>query len=510
MHPMNIDLQFTLPPAGYREVLVEYSPCSLARLDEAVVRVDGGDEAGVLEYRISGRGVPPGPAECTTLLAMLGGDSSGPQGAVQWRNPFLEPVEAEFGLSTSHPDQLSLLVEPRRQVVQPSATVQIPLAFRPLSLDAVSGEVTVTVASPPEGAPGPMHWHLPVRGEAEARQSSSGTGSAFKFKCKARGKMEQVGGVVAHNSSPCRSCSCELFHALDLSLSILSPLLNLLQTVEIVLKGLASVSPDEEFSHEVLIAPESREHLEAPGVLHLTPVTTRLSAPSQPLAFRVAFAPRSAFGAASAELIVHKASGGRWRFDLGLLATEPETDGIITVEAGMDQTAYVPIFLRAEAGSVGPVRFAASFTAETPLLFNVTPDQGQLLPPALAAADPETSAPSAPFGTASLTAPDPSLGATMWLSYTCRDFGRVLKGRLLVQTDDAHYTFDLRGRVKAYVAPRAADFQSTIDHRLAPELAERLSLSRATAGMKDGPNYVASNAKRPPGVGSWTRGQPGV
>ena len=89
--------------------------------------------------------------------------------------------------------------------------------------------------------------------------------------------------------------------------------------MEIVLKGLAAVGPDEEFSHEVIIAPESREHLEAPGVLQLTPVTTRLSSPTQPLTFKVAFAPRSAFGPASAELVVHKVRGyctDGWRLTL--------------------------------------------------------------------------------------------------------------------------------------------------------------------------------------------------
>jgi hypothetical protein len=73
---------------------------------------------------------------------------------------------------------------------------------------------------------------------------------------------------------------------------------------------------------------------------------------------------------------------------------------------------------------------------------------------------------------------------------------------LVVSAEDAQYTFDLEGRVKPYVAPRAADMQSSVDHKLSKELEERLSLTRAAAGKLEHPNYVAKNAKR--SLGNWT------
>ena len=267
--------------------------------------------------------------------------------------------------------------------------------------------------------------------------------------------------------------------------------------VEIVLKGLASVSPDEDFTHELYLPASAKPQL-GEGALQVVAVNTRLSAPGQPLVYRVCFAPTRAFLRADAELVVHKSSGGRWRFDLQLAAGEPDCDGVITVEAGMDQTGFVPLFLHSSGGSGAPVDFTAEFTAETSLLFGVTPDQGQLLPPR--GADGTAAGPL--FGPASSAEPDASLGAPLWVSYTCRDFGKVLKGRLLVRgSDGSQYTFDLRGRVRPYVAPKAADMPCSIDHKLAPELTERLSLGRA------GPlDYVAKNAKR--SLGGWTGRQP--
>ena len=271
-----------------------------------------------------------------------------------------------------------------------------------------------------------------------------------------------------------------------------------------MLNGLASVSAEEVFSHELIIPPGSGADLDG-GVLQISPVTTSLSRPDQPLVYRVRFAPTTTFASSAAELVINKASGGRWRFDLHLTASEPETDGTITIEAGMDQTGFVPLMLHSTLGS--PVSFSAAFSAETPLLFDVTVEKGLLLPRrergGLRGVDGSSAGSgSALFGASSSSSPDDSVGAPLWVSYTCRDFGKVLRGRLVVSAEDAQYTFDLVGRVKPYVAPRAAEMQSSVDHKLSKELEERLSLTRAAAGKLEHPNYVAKNAKR--SLGNWT------
>ena len=173
---------------------------------------------------MTGRGVPPSPADCTTLRAAPGELG---QASVAWRNPFAEPVEAVVSLSASSSSSsagaLELLLDPgrRRQTVGPLATVQLPVSFRPSTAEAEAyGEILVLVAQAP-GLAEAVTWKLPLRGVVEAKQpqpqqmqqqpageteaeevggdaasasasASASAPSAFKFRCKALTRMEQV------------------------------------------------------------------------------------------------------------------------------------------------------------------------------------------------------------------------------------------------------------------------------------------------------------------------------
>ncbi|GAX74871.1 hypothetical protein CEUSTIGMA_g2317.t1 [Chlamydomonas eustigma] len=427
----------TIPALGFAEFSVEYTPCSLSLLESAVVTLEevSGD-VGRREYHMTGRGLPPAPAELTTLLASLGPTppSRGAPGMVTWKNPFPTAVTAEISLSNPAPEiELGLDHAFRAQLVQPFALVQIPLSFRPTSFKTLVTDVLVNVSRPP-GLPQPLTWRLPVRGIPEAKQT---TGASFKFKCKSRSKTEQ--------------------------------------TMEIVLVGLAGVGPEDEFVHELSIPADVRQHVDN-KVLKVEAVHTRISSPDQPLQYNVTFAPMTVFSE-SIEFLVNKSSGGRWRFELQLQAEEPELDGTIIIEAGVEQTAYIPLYLYSKGGMES---YAASFTSETPLDFNISPDKGELR------ARPDNMPSQFLFGQQSTSSPDDS--APIWLSYTCHDFGKVAKGRLFVQTEDAHFTFDIRGQVYAYKPPSPEKIRSTVDHKLSPELAQRLN-------MKSGRDHISRNLK---------------
>ncbi len=105
-----------------------------------------------------------------------------------------------------------------------------------------------------------------------------------------------------------------------------------------------------------------------------------------------------------------KPSGGRWRFEMQLIATEPDLDGTLVIEAALDQTSRLPIYLYSSTDQPQP--FTASFTSDTPLSFNVLPSRG-VLPPAASEEElgvsgrPRTSTPA------------------LEVTYTCRDFGKV-------------------------------------------------------------------------------------
>ncbi|CAD7694978.1 unnamed protein product [Ostreobium quekettii] len=168
---------------------------------------------------------------------------------------------------------------------------------------------------------------------------------------------------------------------------------------------------------------------------------------------------------AEAHLIVCKSTGGRWRFNLELHATEPQSEGVLLLEAHMDQTAYVPVWLCSSTDEPEP--FTANFTPDTPLQFEVKPAKGML-----------------PVrGSASQDEEPPCV-----VSYTCRDMGKTLKGRLHIQTKGTQYSFDLRGRQPVYNPPNRDDLVARIDNRL------RRSHKAGDAQQKK-TNYVVENIR---------------
>ncbi|GFR48569.1 hypothetical protein Agub_g10471, partial [Astrephomene gubernaculifera] len=510
----------SLPPYGRAELTVEYTPSTLDHEEEASVVVDG-DVVGCWEFRVSGRGELPTIMEPTTLSTTLGSQG---QTVITWRNPFPEPASVSVQLNTEEPPGVfellrigpfagsgasqhalnlaglgggvlssrsasrasmvagaskgSLLGSPattppehqqrgmgggmgggsssmstmtppgtagsstgtagphrsgssvlgtlQELTVQPFGTLHVPLRFTPASLKTSGAEVCVAV----EGSSYSLNtlvWTYPVRGLTEASLS----GIVFRYKCKARSRIEEV--------------------------------------MEVVLGGLAKVGPEDEFSHEVVLPPEHRSFLEQSLIVEpASPPPVRLPRPDAPLRYRVCFAPHRMLPPTSLELVINKSTGGRWRFEMQLQATEPDLDGTLTIEASVGATSHLP--LRLYSSGPEPQPFTASFPSDTPMVFNVTPSKGMLPPP------PKPGEPE----------PEPALT----VSYTCREFGKVVKGRLYVQTSDMHYSYELRGRMPAYVPPRPSQFAPSVDNRL-PEFVE----TRLSQGRPAGRNFVSGNVR---------------
>ncbi len=96
--------------------------------------------------------------------------------------------------------------------------------------------------------------------------------------------------------------------------------------MQIVLNGLAGLTAEEEFTHEVIVPPEAKLLLE-PGVLTITSLDTKISKPEQPLLYNVCFKPSSIMST-NVEFVVHKSSGGRWRFDVHLQVRRVQKCGV--------------------------------------------------------------------------------------------------------------------------------------------------------------------------------------
>ena len=157
----------------------------------------------------------------------------------------------------------------------------------------------------------------------------------------------------------------------------------------------------------------------------------------------------------SAALVVRKSSGGRWRYDLVFEAAEPAPDDIIYLEAAINKTSKVQFKLCNAFDDDAP--FTAYFSQESSSVFSVAPMQG-ILPRA---------------GTA---------GSLFTVGYTPTEYGKPVRGTLVILTDDMQWSYEVRGVHPQYEAPRPT--RSTVDHVLDPSLSMRLGRTPKTNFLK--------------------------
>ncbi len=72
-------------------------------------------------------------------------------------------------------------------------------------------------------------------------------------------------------------------------------------------------------------------------------------------------------------LVVQKSTGGRWRFELKLEATQPEMDGSIIIEAAPGQAATAPVWLFSPVD--WPLPFTCHFTHDSSIQFDMWPTE---------------------------------------------------------------------------------------------------------------------------------------
>ena len=226
------------------------------------------------------------------------------------------------------------------------------------------------------------------------------------------------------------------------------------------LPGLQSSAVDTPFTFELDLPEEEAEMVGSS--LSLAPLQRTLAGGS--LSVAVDWRPLRPMRT-SAALIVRMRSGGRWRYELVLEAGEPAPDDVITIEAPINKTAQVRFKLCNAFDEDAP--FAAYFTPESPSVFTVSPAAGVL-----------TRA-----GTA---------GTMFTISYTPVEYGKQVRGTLVVLTDEMQWSYEVRGSHPQYTAPSVT--QTKVDHVLDPALSMRLGQPRKKNFLK---HNMRSGASKP-------------
>jgi len=270
-----------------------------------------------------------------------------------------------------------------------------------------------------------LEWVVPIRGIAEAPPFER----AFNFSCQSRKHLEEV--------------------------------------LSVDLRGLADIPAGgvEEFTHE-LVVPEEQSRAFVDRSFFVKPRVNSLSDNSISLEFDILFEPLRPFST-MVELVVNKKSGGRWRFEIQLEATEPQVDDVIKIEASLNRTASVSFKIHNQFDTVAP--FKAEFSSNSSLAFSVFPSTGALQP----------------YG---------QEGQEFVISFTPTEYGKMQTGNLLIVTDDFQWTYEMRGTHQEYHVPEAS---SKISTQLDPRLMQRLGKGKAPKNILR--SNMTSGALKAPG-----------
>merc|ERR1719171_2147341 len=160
-------------------------------------------------------------------------------------------------------------------------------------------------------------------------------------------------------------------------------------------------------------------------------------------------------------LVITKSSGGRWRFDVKLEATEPEVDDIIPIQSPLNKPASVAFRLCNHINAYA--EFDAFFDAESAYEFTVQPTAGVL----------------EPAGTN---------GTTFIITYKPTEYGKPVQGKLIIQTEDVFWSYLVKGTHPKYTAPVAE--KAKVNTRLSKDMQVQLAQASSSKRKK---NFMKAN-----------------
>jgi hypothetical protein len=140
------------------------------------------------------------------------------------------------------------------------------------------------------------------------------------------------------------------------------------------------------------------------------------------------------------QLKVSLEGGGRWSFDFDLVVNDADVDDVIHIE----QNKSVSFHMKNEFEERVP--FNAYFTPESSAEFTVHPEIGFLEPN---------------------SSPD---GTQFVVSFRPHSYGKIYKGKLIVETEEMQWTYQVNGQFPKYKAPKNAEakVKTQIDPSLDP------------------------------------------
>jgi hypothetical protein len=162
------------------------------------------------------------------------------------------------------------------------------------------------------------------------------------------------------------------------------------------------------------------------------------------------------------ELLVAKSSGGRWKYNMLLEAAPPDIDDTITIECELNKSSAVSFKLANQFKAYA--EFKAYFTEASDPCFTMNPSKGTL----------------EPYG---------KEGTPFFITYTPNTYGGAKSGKLIIETDDMYWSYNIRGIPPVYRPPEVSG--GRLDNRLSRQTEHLLATQRTVASK----NFIKDNIK---------------
>ncbi|XP_042314327.1 cilia- and flagella-associated protein 47 [Sceloporus undulatus] len=406
---MEIDGKTSLivPPHSTAEVPVQFCPSSLGRTNHTARITFICSQLKEWVFFLSGIGLIPQPMEPACVSSCLGHHSSV---IINFKNPTHEDLFVDVILTdqehvvhhssasvSHHSSKDSVFWLPLKEkqgiFLPPKSKLDIPVLFAPYSMklyetvlvvkvvkadhgtwsydDAIESSKILTsntVITKDEKILG-FNWIYPIHGIPEAPPYKS---APVVVCCQARSRLEERVEVLLTGVVPGASGSNITQDSLTVAPSKSNTIYDGVQVTE-------GFSTTDEFLYDIEFESETvKSQLKSAVAINLMKKERDFKTGIVTLIFNVVFAPCKPIRN-PATLVVQRSAGGIWKFPILFIATEPEVDDVINIEAiGLNKESGIRFRLTSQTRYPDP--YTAYFLPGSDPDFVVWPQAGELLP----------------------------------------------------------------------------------------------------------------------------------
>ncbi|XP_067848879.1 cilia- and flagella-associated protein 47-like [Heptranchias perlo] len=440
-------------PQSTTEVPVQFSPVTLGKANHCATIIFKCPQLQEWTFHLSGVGLLPHQMEPVSITACVNSHASV---IVPFGNPTNELLLVDVVLTgneqvRSHHTPSDLLQSINKEPVfciplkqkqgillPPKGKLDIPLIFAPDEMALYEGLMVVQIKkengnswpydmskvtarelksycrSEGEGISA-IRWLYPLYGIPEALPPKL---SPAVIQCQARNRVEEPLEVILTGAVPGSSYTAAMQNR------VTTPYTCVQDEIQVTD---ADQTTTEEFLYEIQYETEkARIQMESTVAISFVKKKWDTETGIVTLIFNIVFAPYKPIRH-PAMLKVQSATGGIWKFPLLLIATEPQVDDIINIEAsGLNKESVVCFRLTSQTRY--PIPFTAHFLPCSDQEFVVSPQTGELLP----------------LG---------STGTLITVGFTPRMYSRKHEARLVIQTVDMQWMYEINGLDPKYTPP---------------------------------------------------------